>query len=375
MATRPWPTRWIVASALVLGAMPLLAAEASAQPATTPPVTPPPATPAPDEPEPGPPFLPGVWKGTAVGLGTISGGGATAFVSVPFIMKFEFEVAPDGTVVSGVWSWSGEVSVAADNVEGTFAMTGSGPVGGTGARVEYTGTIHQSGSVTAQGNVVPVEGDVAALGHFSPLSVSCAVASGDIAVEGRQAQADAGISTTITGPFTAQRVAPPDLGLDFQEQFVQLVLQAEALVAAGLPDPQSVVDLVQQAQDFYQNVFLTGECAGGAPTLLPGQQPYTTFVKVISDLLLTALANADAYSVDDINVLAAAALQMGVIGGAAPDPALDAEVTQAFHDVLEDKLAAAEAEQNKTDCIIISLTATALAMNDIAGQAAACAGG
>ena len=364
MGTRPGRfTRSIAIAAVIAGAVaPPVVAGASAETST-------PVGPSP------PPFLPGVWKGTAVGTGAISGAGATAFISEPFIMKFEFEVAPDGAVVNGVWSWSGEVSMAAENVEGTMAMAGSGTVGGSGARVEYTGTIHQSGSMTVQGNVLPVELDVPAYGAFSPLSVSCAVASGDIAVEGRQQQAEAGMATTVTGPFTAQRVAPPDLGADFEEQFVQLVLQAEALIAAGLPEAQHVVDFVQQAQDFYQNVFLTGECAGGAPNLLPGKQQYTTFTKLIGELILTALANADAYSVSDISLLAAAAVQIGAVGGAAPDLALAAEVEEGLHDVLADRLAAAEAEQNKTDCVTISLAADALGMNDLVTAAAACVGG
>jgi hypothetical protein len=104
--------------------------------------------------------------------------------------------------------------------------------------------------MTVQGNVLPVELDVPAYGAFSPLSVSCAVASGDIAVEGRQLQAEAGMATTVTGPFTAQRVAPPDLGADFEEQFVQLVLQAEALIAAALPEAQHVVDRVRLGEQY-----------------------------------------------------------------------------------------------------------------------------
>ena len=338
--------------------------------ATTPPPEPPPAPSAPT-----PAFLPGIWKGAALGTGAISGQGTDAFFSKPFRMTFEFEVAPDGTVANGVWSWTGEVSVAAEGVEGTFTMVASGTVFGTGARVEYSGIIHESGSMTVQGNVIPIEQDVPATGAFSPLSVSCAVATGDVATEGRQLQAEAGMSTTVTGPFTARRTASPDSPVEFQEEFAELVEQANALIAAGLPAAADVVALAQKAEDFYQNVFATGSCAGSAPGLLPGKQPYTMFVKVIAELVLTALANAEAYTAEDINALALAALRIGVIGAAAPDPALAAEVLQGLLDVLSDKLAAAIAEENKSDCVIISIAAASLGMTQVWADAVSCAAG
>jgi hypothetical protein len=355
--------------ALVMGvavAVPSVPAGAATTPPPEPPLAPPPASPA---------FLPGIWKGVALGTGAISGQDVDAFFSKPFRMKFEFEVAPDGTVVNGLWSWTGEVSMAAEGVEATFAMTASGTVGGTGNRVEYTGIIHEKGSVTAEGQVIPIEQDVDAAGAFSATSVSCAVATGDVATEGRALQGAAGMATTVTGPFTARRTASPDAPVEFEEAFAALVTEAQALIAAGLPAAADVVALAEKAEDFYQNVFATGSCAGGAPSLLPGKQAYTYFVKVIADLVLTALANADAYGPDDVNALAIAALRIGVIGAAAPDPALAAEVLQALQNTLDDKLAAAVAAGDQEACTMISITAGALGMTQIWADAVTCAGG
>ena len=356
-------------TAVVMGvavAVPSVPAGAATTPPPEPPPPPPPASPA---------FLPGIWKGVALGTGAISGQGVDAFFSEPFRMKFEFEVAPDGTVVNGVWSWTGEVSMAAEGVEATFAMTASGSVGGTGNLVQYTGVIHESGTVTVQDQVMPIDQDVEATGSFSPTSVSCAVATGDVATQGRAMQGAAGMATTVTGPFTAQRTASPDAPVEFEEAFAELVTEAQALIAAGLPAVADVVALVEKAEDFYQNVFATGSCGGGAPSLMPGKQPYTFFVKVIGELVLTALANADAYHPSDINSLAIAALRIGVIGASAPDPALAAEVLQALQTTLEDKLAAAVAAGDQAACTIIASTAGALGMTQIWADAVTCAGG
>jgi hypothetical protein len=347
-------------------AFPSVPAVAATTPPPEPPPAPPPASPA---------FLPGIWKGVAIGTGSISGQDVDAFFSEPFRMKFEFEVAPDGTVVNGVWSWTGEVSMAAEGVEATFTMSASGGVGGTGNRVVYTGIIHESGTVTVQDQVMPIEQDVDAAGAFSPTSVSCAVATGDVATEGRALQGAAGMATTVTGPFTARRSASPDAPVEFEEAFATLVTEAQALIAAGLPAAAAVVALAEKAEDFYQNVFATGSCGGGAPSLMPGKQAYTYFVKVIGDLILTALANADAYHPGDINSLAIAALRIGVIGAAAPDPALAAEVLQAFQNTLGDKLAAAVAADDQPACTIIAATAGALGMTQIWADAVTCAGG
>ena len=353
--------------AVAAAAIPLDAAPTAATtPPPEPPPTPPPVSPA---------FLPGIWKGAAIGTGVISGPDVNAFFSEPFRMKFEFEVAPDGTVVNGVWSWTGEVTMAGEDVVALFSMTASGTVAGAGTRVQYAGVIHEVGTVTVNNQEFPIDQNVDAAGAFSPTSVSCAVATGDVATEGRALQEGAGMSTTVTGPFTAQRTASPDAAADFEQAFGDLVLEAQALIAQGLPAVADVLALAEKAEDFYQNVFATGRCAGGAPNLMPGKQAYTYFVKVIGELVLTALANADAYDAHDINVLAIAALRIGVIGAAAPEPALATEVLEAFRNTLEQKLAEAQAAGDQAACDVITITASALGMTQVWADAVACGTG
>jgi hypothetical protein len=322
-------------------------------------------------------FPPGIWKGVGVLTGGISAAGATGFIAAPITFHFELEVAPDGAVVNGVWDWAGEISSAAEGVEGTFALTASGPLAGSGARVELSGAIHMTGSVTVQGNVYPVENDMEAVGAFSPTSASCNVVSGDLATEGRAAQAAAGVSTNVTGPFTAHRIAAAgdQTAAGFEETYTELVLTAQNLLAAGQPPAADVVAFVERVEDFYTNLYASLQCPNPSTNLLPGEQPYAYFAELFGQLLLTVLADPSVYTTSDVHVLAIAAVRIGVIGGAAPDPDLDAQVTQALLDALEAKLAEAQATQNTADCTIVALSANALGFNELAAQAQSCAGG
>lgn len=68
-------------------------------------------------------------------------------------------------------------------------------------------------------------------------------------------------------------------------------------------------------------------------------------------------------------------MRIGVVGSAAPDPALAAQVRQVLHDAVATKLAEAEATENKDACVIVVMTATSMGFSDLLGPAKACAGG
>jgi hypothetical protein len=323
-----------------------------------------------------PSFPAGIWKGTAVATGGISGHGAEGFLPEPIIVSFEFEVAPDGNVVNGIWGWNGEIVSAAEGVAGLFTMSGSGTLGGNAARIELSGVIHMSGTVTVNGAEYPIENDSPAGGAFSPRSVSCNVVSGDMATEGREMQAEAGLATTVTAPFTAQRIgAPGDQGLaNFEETYTELVLTAEGLLAAGVPPVVDVVALVERAESFYHQIYLSIECPGGATSMLPGRQHYSHFVELLGQVLLTVLADPSVFSAEEVQMLALAAVRIGVVGSAAPDRALSAQVWQALYDAVETKLADATATQDKGDCAFLLVTATALGFTGLVAPAQACLG-
>jgi hypothetical protein len=323
-----------------------------------------------------PSFPAGIWKGAAVATGGITGHGTEGFLPDPIIVSFEFEVAPDGNVVNGIWGWNGEVVSAAEGVAGLFTMSGSGPLAGNAARIELNGVIHMSGTVTVNGAEFPIENDSPAGGAFSPRSVSCNVVSGDMATEGREQQQAAGLATTVTAPFTARRIgAPGDQGLaNFEETYTELVLTAEGLLASGVPPVEDVVALVERAESFYHQAYLSSECPGGSASVLPGSQHHSYFVDLLGQVLLTALADPSVFSADDVQTLAFAAVRIGVVGAAAPDPELSAQVWQALYDAVETKLADATAAQDKAGCVLLLVTATALGFTGLIAPAQACAG-
>jgi hypothetical protein len=322
-------------------------------------------------------FPPGVWKGVGIVTGGIEASGAAAFVAEPIAVHFELVVAPDGAVVNGVWDWAGEISSAAEGVEGTFAYTASGPLAGSGARVEMTGSIHVTGSVRVQGNDYPIEQDMAAAGAFSPSSASCTVVSGDLATEGRQLQAAEGIATNVTGPFTAHRIEDPgdESVAGFEETFTELVMTAQNLLATGQPPAADVVAFVERAEDFYTNLYASVQCPGGTPNLLPGHQKFAYFAELVGQLLVVMLADPSGYSASDIHTLTIAAIRIGVVGSSAPDPQLAEQVRSSLLDALTAKLVDAQAAQNQGDCAIVALAATAIGFTELATEAQSCAGG
>ena len=366
----------VVAAAVAVLVVTAFPATLGAQPVSGPTTAAPTPTTVSVPPVQSPTFPAGIWKGTAVATGGISGHGAEGFLPEPITVTFEFEVSPDGNVVNGIWGWNGEVVSAAEGVAGLFTMSGSGPLGGNASRIELTGNIHMSGTVTVNGAEFPIENDSPAGGAFSPRSVSCNVVSGDMATEGRQIQQEAGLATTVTAPFTAQRIgAPGDQGLaNFEETYTELVLTAEGLLAAGVPPVEDIVALVERAESFYHQVYLSIECPGGATSMVPGTQHYSHFVALLGQVLLTALSDPSVFSADEVQTLAFAAVRIGVVGAAAPDPALSAQVWQALYDAVETKLADATAVQDKGDCTFLLVTATALGFTELIAPAQACAG-
>jgi len=64
----------------------------------------------------------------------------------PFLVRFEVEVGPDGTVVGGVWNWDASISTAAEGVGGNFELSASGDLSGLGSAVNLTGVVHMAGT-------------------------------------------------------------------------------------------------------------------------------------------------------------------------------------------------------------------------------------
>ena len=322
-------------------------------------------------------FPAGRWKGIGVITGGIAQTDVQAAITNPATVTFEVEVAPDGTVVDGVWQLSGAtVQVVIPGGSGTASISGSGTLAGTGTRVAVDGSLSISGTVTVQGLTVPLSGiSVGAGGGFSPTGASCDVVWGDLSTEARSVQQAAGFSTSVTGPFSAKRIAKAgeNLSLSFDETYVELVTAMEQLAAQSPPPVADVVKLATKIDAFYAQVFGSAACADGPKNLEKGKQPYTTFVDKLGQMLLAALQDPNAYSAEDLQQLLLVAIHFGLLGAAAPDPQFAAQLSGEFEAALSSALAKAKAASDHTDCIIVFLAASAGGYSSIAKEAKACA--
>lgn len=322
----------------------------------------------------GPVFAPGTWRGRAVGTGAISADGGSATISQPFLVDFEFVVAGDGSVTNGLWSWTGAVT-ATTEAAGTsvFSFEGEGELGGTQTHLVLTGVIHVAGSVTVQGQTLTVDSDEPANAEFFPGWASCTVVTGDLALPGRASQTAAGVATSVRAPYTARLVAPADADTSLEQAFSDLVLEAETLAGIAHPIAAQVVDLVERVESWQHNLFRAGSCGGATPNLAPGTQPHTYLVQLLGAIVIAALGDPTGYSADQVQMIANAAVRIGIVGVAAPDAELSTEVLAVIDAALRTKLGEAITKGDETSCTIIAVTAYGLGLTALAGEALACA--
>lgn len=317
-------------------------------------------------------FAPGTWRGRAVGTGAIHTEPADGLISKPFIIDFEFVVGVDGSV-QGLWLWSGEVTVATDVSSGVFAMEGSGELAGSPAVVDLTGVIHVAGSVTTQGQTIEIAHDEQAEASFWPTWTSCTLATGDLATVGRGLQQSAGVGTTVRAPFAARMISPPDEDSSLEATYSDLVLAAESLLAGNPPAGADFLDLVVRVEAWHNNLLRAARCGGATPNLMPGTHPHTYLIELLGALVIAAMGNPSVYMAADVQMIAGAALRIGLLGAAAPNSELAEDVAAALLAALEAKLADAESNDDEDACMVVAITATTLGLTTLATQAQQCA--
>jgi hypothetical protein len=322
-------------------------------------------------------FPAGVWKGVGYIAGGISGQGVNAVHTAPGVFEFELEVSPQGDVIDGSWSLTGAASATVPNASAFATFSGGGGLGGTAGRVAVEGSFTLAGTVTAEGFSFDLSqlGAFPAAGGFSPASASCTQVDGDIATEARAAQEAAGFATSVTGPFVAVRMAKAgdNLAPGFDDVYIELVEAMDALSAQATPKVDAVVSLVEDIDAFVAQIAQAASCPGGPANLKKGKQPYTYFVEQLTKLLLKALDNHEAYSANDVNTMLAVAIHVGAMGKAAINANASGELTGAFGDALEAKIAKAKADGSTTDCAILAIAAAFGGYTDMYQDAIACA--
>ncbi len=315
---------------------------------------------------------PGTWHGSAYWTGAISNGGISATIVSPAIYTFEFQIQPDGTVNNGAWNTNtAQVNVSVPSLgPAGGTITGGGPLGGTGDFITASGSY----SVTVSIPSIGVGGytlDLPASGGFQATTASCNTVYGDLADQAREVQQAAGFSTSVKGPFTAVRIAAPgEKGVQSWEQnYVALLDKMAALTQNPKPTAKEVFSLVSEIEKFQANLNQAQSCPDLPKSFQKGKQPYSWFVEKFTELLNKLLSDPSGYNGSDISEMLFAAVQLGAVGSAAPDPQAAQELETKFKTVLGQKLDADIAASNKDDAKLIYMAAAQAGYKDLATKA------
>lgn len=288
-------------------------------------------------------FLDGRWVAEAVPVtGGISTGDATADFEDSEV-DFTIDVRA-GEVVSGEMAVrAGIHAEAVEGGTGDFLVTGVVDLGGTaqrvvgvGGRLRFQGTIHTE-AVTVGVNRSFRAGDENV--GFSPLSVTCTQATGDLAVEGRQVQEAAGVSSGVRAIFLAIRVPPDvdDFPPDIAETFEQLL--ADLLAALrGEPTATEILDLARRTEALQSAVIGLASCEGPPPGFEEGLAQSDVFRDLFRRILERAIDREIAFNTSELITLLSVALSTGVAGSYGPDPIAGGELLGMFESLLGERL-------------------------------------
>lgn len=320
-------------------------------------------------------FPDGTWKGTAVFTGSITKSGmfATGSADIIFTLKVS-----DGQVVGGVMKISG---AARSRVPGggraNLKVAGGLGLGGTAGRVTVSGPLSFSGTASAQGFTVPVEVTFPASGGFSPVTASCAQATGDLATETRQVHGQFGFASTVQAKFVAVRVADADVA-DVVGEYKDLVEDIhDALAQAKGGSPPTVQQLRQLASRVaaLHNAFAGLKGCGDTPEGFEKGVADPFFSDLFRALCVLLLERADQLTVSQLISLAYLAYETGAMGASSADPQAGQDLEDEVALALNAKLDFA-VEDGDTEAILsIYSAAQQLGLDDVAAKAKSALGG
>lgn len=322
-------------------------------------------------------FPDGTWKGSAVFTGSIAKQGvfATGSAEITFTLKVN-----DGEVSGGVLKMSGSGrSRVPGGGRANLKVSGGLSLGGTAGRVTVSGQLSFSGTATAQGFTVPVDITFPASGGFSPVTASCAQATGDLATETRDAHRQFGFSTTVQAKFVAVRVADADAA-DVVEEYKDLVEDiheaiAQAKGAGGTPPTvDQLTELASRVAGLHNAIVGLKGC-GDTPEGFEKGLASPFFSDLFRQLCLLLLERADQLTVTQLITLAYLAHETGAMGKTSPDVQAGQDTEDEFALALNAKLDFA-IEDGDTDAILSILTAAQqLGLDDLAAKAKSALGG
>jgi hypothetical protein len=320
----------------------------------------------------GVPFIDGRWAATAVQVtGGIDNGDLRADFDdseVDFIIDVRAGAVTEGRldVRAGIHA------EATEGGTGDFLVSGSVDLGGSARRVVGVGgRLRFQGTIVTESITVGINRSIRAGDEnvgFSPQSVTCTQATGDLAVEGRQVQEAGGFSSGVRALFLAVRVPPDvdDFPPDLAEAFADLMADLADAVR-GRPTAEEILDLARRVEELDSAVVGLAFCEGPPPGFEEGLARDDFFREMFRQLLEAAIAREIAFNTFELIMLLGVAYSTGVAGEYGPDPIAGGELHGQFESVLGERLdaAAAATPPNLEEMQDVILAALMYGMSDL----------
>lgn len=303
-------------------------------------------------------FSSGVWTGPMLAVGSGTAHDSTWNAVWSGVMNFTS--ADDA--LSGDFSMTSNVSVSGPEVSGGAAGTGggtiSGPAGGplmqlTGLDVEVAMTVR---GISVAQNVALGSGDFDDPLEVSLVSATCNQVNGDWITPIQENMAAAGIGGSVSGYWTAVRVAdlPGEGEEDYVEEMRQLIQEAfdwrTLVYTSGFIQFPFLERVLDHAEELNRRLSRSTDC-----DFVDEEDFMTAISAIVADALNFALENPAGLSAGDLLRMTSAALRLGIIGEGASDPDLAADLAGRIGDLADQRL---EETRDLPDCGLVSANAS-----------------
>lgn len=268
-----------------------------------------------------------------------------------------------GGELKGDWTLSG-MSTYTGSITGLAVFDGGGKVSGSSIDpVISTSKFIANMDVAVGGVQTQTSVDMGSGGHMSLklISATCSQVIADIEAPVNAGYNQAGMNASVSGSFTATRVA--DLtganATDYQKEVGDLLDEAEALKQQAIDnngiDFGTLNQLISKAENLNTAIKKNAACGQGS-----GKQFLTIITGSVISLIQFALSHPELFTTEELSRLVTAALAVGAIGSGSANPQQAADLLTKFAQEFSNRLDDAQTNKSCTDATQILLVASML---------------
>ena len=306
---------------------------------------------------------PGFRDGEWVGNFSMYTSSTTDVMKMKTSYKGEMGLISAGGEVYGEWILSGLATYTGD-IAGTAVFDGGGKVSGTSTEpVISTSKFIVSMDISVGGVQTQTSVDMGSGGNMTLklISTTCNQVIADIESSAQNSYAQAGMSASVSGSFTAIRVADLKGGnaIEYQKQVGDLLDETEALKQQAIDnngiDFNILNQLVSKAENLATAIKMNADCGQ-----VSGKQYLTSITGAIANLAYFTLSKPELFTTEELGRLIVAATGVGAMGSGAANPEQAADLSNKFTQELTARLSDAQSNKGYLEATWISLAAWAL---------------